>query len=52
MLENLAMHDIQDVAKLFSLIDKCAREAEGCAWHTSPAPGVGKDIKPNMGTAA
>jgi hypothetical protein len=29
MLEKLATHDVQDVAELFSLADKCARAAEG-----------------------
>jgi hypothetical protein len=33
MLEKLATHDIQDVVELFSMADKCARAAEGCAWH-------------------
>jgi hypothetical protein len=40
MLEKLAMHDIEDVTEFFSLADKCARAAEGCAWHTSPTPGA------------
>jgi hypothetical protein len=31
MLEKLATHDIQDVVELFSLVDKCARAAEGRA---------------------
>jgi hypothetical protein len=31
MLEKLATHDIQDVAELFSLVNKCARATEGCA---------------------
>jgi hypothetical protein len=31
MLEKLAMHDIQDVTELFSLVDKCARATEGRA---------------------
>jgi hypothetical protein len=31
MPKKLAMHDIQDVAELFSLADKCARAAERCA---------------------
>jgi hypothetical protein len=29
MLEKLAMHDIKDVAELFSHADKCARATEG-----------------------
>jgi hypothetical protein len=31
MLEKLAMHDVQDVSKLFSLANKCVRAAEGSA---------------------
>jgi hypothetical protein len=31
MLEKLITHDIQDVIELFSLVDKCARAAEGHA---------------------
>jgi hypothetical protein len=34
MLKKLATHDVQDVSELFSLADKCARAAEGCAWHS------------------
>jgi hypothetical protein len=49
MLEKLATHDIQDVAELFSLVDKCARATEGRAWHTTPASEAGKDSKPHMG---
>jgi hypothetical protein len=52
MLDKLAKHDIQDVADLFSFTNKCARTAEGCAWHTSPAPGAGRDSKPDAGTTA
>jgi hypothetical protein len=52
MLEKLTMHDIKDVTEHFSLADKCTRVVEGRAWHTSPAPEVGKDIKPNAGVIA
>jgi hypothetical protein len=51
MLEKLTTHDNQDVTELFSLVDKCVKAIEGHAWHTSPAPGVGKDSKPNAGAA-
>jgi hypothetical protein len=34
MPEKLATHDVQDVFELFSLLDKCARAAEGYAWHS------------------
>ena len=36
MLEKLATHDVETVTTLFSLADKCARVAEGCAWHSAP----------------
>jgi hypothetical protein len=48
MLGKLATHDIQDVAELFTLVDKCARAAEGRAWQTPPTPEVGKDGKPDV----
>jgi hypothetical protein len=28
MLQKLAMHDVQDIAEFFSLLDKCARAVE------------------------
>jgi hypothetical protein len=49
MLEKLTTHDIQDVAELFSLADKCTRATEGRAWHSTRAPKAGKDNKPNAG---
>jgi hypothetical protein len=52
MLEKLTTHDIQDVAELFSLVDKCARAAEGRAYNTTPALEAGKDSKPNAGATA
>jgi hypothetical protein len=53
MLEKLATHDIQDVSALFSLADKCARAAEGRAWH-SPAAQVakGESTTPSTGAQA
>jgi hypothetical protein len=36
MLEKLAMHDVETVTMLFALVDKCARAAEGHAWHSTP----------------
>jgi hypothetical protein len=36
MLEKLATHDVKTVPTLFSLADKCARAAEGRAWHSAP----------------
>jgi hypothetical protein len=52
MLEKLATHDIQDIKELFSLADKCARAAEGRAWHAQPTPEVGKGAKPEVSAAA
>ena len=37
MLEKLATHEVESVTMLFSLADKCARAAEGCAWQTPRA---------------
>jgi hypothetical protein len=51
MLKKLATHDMQDVFELFSLADKCARVAEGCAWHSQPTPEVGKSGKPEADAA-
>jgi hypothetical protein len=42
MLEKLAMHDVDDVTTLFALADKCARAAEGRAWHSEPQVKVTK----------
>jgi hypothetical protein len=36
MLEKLATHDMETVATLFALADKCTRAAEGRAWHSTP----------------
>jgi hypothetical protein len=40
MLEKLATHDVETVTTLFALADKCARAAEGHAWHSTPHTGV------------
>jgi hypothetical protein len=40
MLEKLATHDVETVTTLFALTDKCARAAEGWAWHSAPYTGV------------
>ena len=34
MLEKLATHNVESVATLYALEDKCARAAEGRAWHS------------------
>jgi hypothetical protein len=36
MLEKLATHAVETVTTLFALADKCARAAEGRAWHSAP----------------
>jgi hypothetical protein len=40
MLEKLATHDVETVTTLFALANKCARAAEGRAWHSAPQTGV------------
>jgi hypothetical protein len=40
MLEKLATHDVETVTTLFALADKCARAAEGHAWHSAPQTGA------------
>jgi hypothetical protein len=40
MLEKLSTHDVETVSTLFALADKCARAAEGRAWHSVPRTGV------------
>jgi hypothetical protein len=40
MLEKLATHDVETVPTLFALADKCARTAEGRAWHSAPQTGA------------
>ena len=36
MLEKPAVHQVESVTTLFALADKCARAAEGRAWHSAP----------------
>jgi hypothetical protein len=40
MLEKLATHDVETITTLFALADKCARAAEGRAWHSAPQTGA------------
>jgi hypothetical protein len=40
MLDKLATHNVETVTTLFALADKCARAAEGRAWHSAPQTGV------------
>jgi hypothetical protein len=39
MLEKLATHQVETVTTLFALADKCARAAEGRAWHSATQAG-------------
>jgi hypothetical protein len=39
MLEKLATHQVETLTTSFALADKCARAAEGCAWHSAPQGG-------------
>ena len=39
ILEKLATHEVESVTTLFSLADKCAKAAEGSAWHSAPQDG-------------
>jgi hypothetical protein len=52
MLEKLTTHDVQDVSSLFSLADKCAKAAEGCAWHSLVAQVAKGESQPNAGAQA
>jgi hypothetical protein len=38
----MATHDVENVLTLFALADKCARAAEGRAWHSAPQTGAAK----------
>jgi hypothetical protein len=52
MLEKLTTHDVQDMSALFSLADKCARDAEGHAWHSPAAQAAKGESMPNAGAQA
>jgi hypothetical protein len=47
MLEKLATQDVETVATLFALADKCVRATEGRAWHSAPQTGVAKTGGPS-----
>jgi hypothetical protein len=49
MLEKLTTHDIQDVFRLFSLADKCARATEGRAWHSPATQATKGESMPSVG---
>jgi len=40
MLEKLGAHEVESITTLFSVADKCARAAEGRAWHLAPQDGA------------
>jgi hypothetical protein len=40
MLEKLHTHDMETVTTLFALANKCARAANGRAWHSAPQTGA------------
>jgi hypothetical protein len=40
ILKKLATHDVETVPTLFAMADKCARAAEGHAWHSAPQTGA------------
>jgi hypothetical protein len=40
MLNKLATQDVETVPTLIALADKCARAAEGRAWHSAPQTGA------------
>jgi hypothetical protein len=44
MLEKLTTHDVETVPMLFALADKCARAAEGRAWHSAPQTGTTQTV--------
>jgi hypothetical protein len=52
MLEKLTTHDVQDVSALFSLVDKCAKAAEGRAWHSPATQATKGESKPSTGAQA
>jgi hypothetical protein len=52
MLEKLTTHDVQDVSALFSLANKCARAAEGRAWHSSATQAAKRESTPGVGAQA
>jgi len=41
-IQKLATHEVESVTTLFTLADKCARAAEGRAWHSAPQDGDAK----------
>ena len=52
MLEKLATHEVESVTTLFSLADKCARAAEGRAWHSAPKTETPRLVAPEQPSRA
>jgi hypothetical protein len=48
MLKKLATHQVETVTTLFALADKCARAAEGHAWHSTPQGGPAQISGPSV----
>jgi hypothetical protein len=48
MLEKLAIHQVETITTLFALVDKCARAAEGRAWHSAPQEGPAQTSEPSV----
>ena len=48
MLEKLATHEVESVTTLFTLADKCARAAEGRAWHSAPKTESSRLVAPEL----
>jgi hypothetical protein len=48
MLEKLATHQVETITTLFALADKCARAAEGRAWHSATQAGPAKTSGPSV----
>jgi hypothetical protein len=48
MLEKLATHQVETVTTLFALADKCARAAEGRAWHSATQAGPAQTSGPSV----
>jgi hypothetical protein len=48
MLEKLATHQVETVTTLFALADKCARAAEGRAWHSATQAGPTQTSGPSV----
>jgi hypothetical protein len=50
MLEKLTTHQVETITTLFALVDKCARAAEGRAWHSATQAGPAQTSGPSVAT--